>query len=535
MNKGFELNITEEGVFLVVAPDCTASIGEIISALKERGVTNYDGNEVKNAFDNKQGAPVRVADPREDKEEDKDGGEGREADFRIKISEDALTCELWLIPPSGDKAMPTLENVKGFMNTHGAVYGHDEDAIKEMITAPIVKQWVVTAKGNAPENGCDAKINYKTDIDISKPKTVGENVDMKELGAVINVIQGQEIVEKTPLVQGRDGMTVTGKKIPAYVGKDKNMPLGKGLVLSDDKLRLYAEFDGNLITKDGKLSVSQVFDVKGDVDYGIGNIDFIGTVMVHGSVREGFDVRAGGDIVVDGVVEGATLKSEGNLTIKTGIRGTGKATVIAKGDVSVSYIDQAKVRSGGNIAVSEAILHSDIGARGEVVAAGSKKGQIIGGMIQAGSEVTCEVLGSDMGTKTEVIVGDIPELAEEKKRADENLSQLQEQLEKIEANVGFLKSLQQKGPLPGDKQAMLTRMTKAKFQLRAQCDATKKKIGELSDELEKSKSAGCVRVKGTCYPGVTLTVCGVRYIVREKLKFTRFVCKDGEVKIKSFD
>ena len=216
MDGGFELNMTGEGVFLVVAPDCTASTGNVVSALKERGVTDYDGGAVKSALENKQGTPVRVAAPHEE--------EGREADFRIKISEDALTCEIWLIPPSGGKAMPTVENVKGFMNAHGVVYGHDEAAIKEMLTVPIVRQWVVTAKGDAPENGRDARIDYKIDLNVLKPRAIGDRVDMKELGSVINVIQGQEIAEKHPSVQGRDGMSLMGRKIPAYNGKDKNLP-----------------------------------------------------------------------------------------------------------------------------------------------------------------------------------------------------------------------------------------------------------------------------------------------------------------------
>ncbi|MDR3164124.1 MAG: FapA family protein [Synergistaceae bacterium] len=527
MDTGFELNVTEEGIFLEVAPDCTDSIGKVIGTLRERGIMDYDGDAVRQALENKQGIPVRIAAPRKEEE--------READFRIKVSEDALTCELWLIPPSGGAAMPTVESVKGYMNSHGIIYGHDEAAIKEMLTVPIVKQWVVTAKGDAPENGHDAKINYKVDLNVLKPRAVGDKVDMKELGSVINVIQGQEIAEKIPLIQGQDGMSLMGKKIPTYSGKDKNLPAGRGTILSEDRLHLYAEFDGNVIIKEGKLSVKEVFEVKGDIDYSVGNINFIGAVIIHGSVREGFEVNSGGDLLVDGVVEGATLKSEGNLTIKIGIRGTGKGLLTAKGDINVGYIDQAKVRSGGNIAVAEAILHSDIGARGEVLAMGSKKGQIVGGTIRAGSEVVCEVLGSEMGTRTDVVVGELPELIEERKRADENLKQFEEQLEKIDANINFLKSLQKSGQLTDDKRDMLARLTKTKFQIMAQHDVTKRRLLELAGEMEKNKVNGRVRVKSVCHQGVTITIRGVRYIVRETLKFTRFVYEDGEVRIKAFE
>ena len=55
-----------------------------------------------------------------------------------------------------------------------------------------------------------------------KPRAVGDKVDMKELGSVINVIKGQEIAEKIPVKPGKNGTSLMGKKIPAYVGKDKN-------------------------------------------------------------------------------------------------------------------------------------------------------------------------------------------------------------------------------------------------------------------------------------------------------------------------
>ncbi|MDR1916538.1 MAG: FapA family protein [Synergistaceae bacterium] len=527
MDKGFAIDLAEDGVFLVVPPGSTASTGDVISALKERGVADYNGGVIKKALDEKIGTPIQIASQHQE--------EAKDADFRIKTSEDGLTCEMWVIPPSGGGAVPTAANIIGFMNAHGVVFGHDEKAISDMLENKVFKQWVVTAKGDAPINGKDAKIDYKIDLDVLKPRAVGDKVDMKELGAVINVIQGQEIAEKTPAISGQDGVSVTGKKIASYTGKDKNLPSGKGTFMSEDKLHLYAEYDGNVIIKGGNLSVNPVFEVKGDVDYGVGNIDFIGPVTVHGSVREGFEVSSGSDMVIEGVVEGAILSSSGNMTIRVGVRGTGKAKLTAKGDVSIGYIDQAYVRSDGNIAVAEAILHSDIGARGEIVALGSKKGQIVGGNIQAGNEVLCEVLGSEMGTKTDVVVGELPELAEERKRSQENIRQLQDQLDKIEANVSYLKGLQQQGQLSEDKQELLAKITKVKFQIKAQYEATKKRLVELEDNLEKSKIDGRVRVKTVCHPGVTITIRGTKYIVREPLKFVRFVYEDGEIKIKSFD
>ena len=82
---------------------------------------------------------------------------------------------------------------------------------------------------------------------------------------------------------------------------------------------------------------------------------------------------------------------------------------------------------------------------------------------------------------------------------------------------------------------MLAKITKAKFQLKAQYDSTQKRLEELERDVEKNKLEGRVRIKNVCHPGVSITIRGVRYLVRETLKFTRFVYEDGEIKIKSFD
>ena len=51
----------------------------------------------------------------------------------------------------------------------------------------------------------------------------------------------------------------------------------------------------------------------------------------------------------------------------------GKGTIRANGDVSLSFGEQATIRSGGNILVEKAILHSRLYALKTVAALGSGK------------------------------------------------------------------------------------------------------------------------------------------------------------------
>ena len=264
-------------------------------------------------------------------------------------------------------------------------------------------------------------------------------------------------------------------------------------------MKLHAVIDGNLILKGGKLHVLPVFQVDGDVDYSVGNIDFIGTVIVNGAVREGFSVSSSGDIEVRGVVEGARLLSKTSISITGGVRGMNKAEISADGDITAGFIDQAKVRSNQNISVNNAVLHSDLAARGAITVLGGQKAQVAGGKIQAGMEVVCLTLGSEMGTRTEVIVGVIPELNERKKALVSMLAETEEKGEKIEANLAFLKKLEALGQIDENKRDLMISLTKAKFQFRARPTPLKNWSLLKSDGRQQKQGAG--PGKGGLLPG----------------------------------
>jgi uncharacterized protein (DUF342 family) len=529
MGSGFRLTVNAKGLFLEVTPDAEVSLAEIASYLREREIEEYDGQAVVRALQERPPEPVRIGDRRTELD--------RKAELQIRIAEDGLEASLRLFPPLGSPPWPTIEGIRGFLREHGVVEGHDEGAIADMVARKIVRQWVSLAKGRPPKNGKDAAIEYKINLHSLRPKEVsdGSRVDMRDLGTVVNVLKGQELAEKSLPVPGEDGMSVLGKPIRAYQGKDKGLPQGSGTLLSEDRLHLFADVDGHVTVKDGKLTVQPLFEVKGDLDYSVGNVQFVGPVSVKGAVREGFEVSAGGDLFVEGVVEGATLRSNENIHIRIGVRGIGKAQIVAKKDVIVGYVDQAKVRAGGDIRVTEAILHSDVGARGMVVVAGSKKGQIVGGRIQAGSEVVCEILGSEMGTRTDVVVGVFPELLEERRRLGEALKEMQDKLREVETNLGYIKKIESAGQLDEQKRGILLRLTKAKFQLQAQIALIGEKSRGIEVEVERNKASGKIRVRNVCHPGVVVTIRGLTYIVRETLRFCCFAVEEGEVKIKAFD
>jgi hypothetical protein len=91
------------------------------------------------------------------------------------------------------------------------------------------------------------------------------------------------------------------------------------------------------------------------------------------------------------------------------------------------------------------------------------------------------------------------------------------------------------GDLDENKRALMISLTKAKFQMQSQLNSAREELKIIDEQMESSKTRGRVRVKGSCYPGVTVSIRGMTYIVREKQQFCSFLYEDGEIKVKPYD
>jgi uncharacterized protein (DUF342 family) len=106
--------------------------------------------------------------------------------------------------------------------------------------------------------------------------------------------------------------------------------------------------------------------VKNDVDFSVGNIDFVGNVQIKGDVKSGFSVRAGGDIEVFGMVEAADVFADGNILIKNGIFGGGKCHLAAGGNILARYVENATLRAHKDVIVNDSIARSNVKAGGKI-------------------------------------------------------------------------------------------------------------------------------------------------------------------------
>jgi uncharacterized protein (DUF342 family) len=521
-----KIEVDSKGVWLSALTD-DITLPAINAFLQSKGVRKYDNKAVEELARQKNRVRKKIAE-RSDAEE-------KDALIVVQIPKDSLSASVSVETPFFTNPWPDKAAIEEALAKKNVVFGIDKNAIEKLVSLKPTDA-VVVAQGTLPQNGKNAWIEELLDPDQAPEVDVdAQKVDHRARSFFVNVQQGQKIAVKHPATAGEDGTSVVGTPIKAVPGKDVTFPIGGGLNVSEDGCLLTAAIDGRLQRKDKKLWVLPELEVKGDVDFGIGNIDFTGSVKILGAVREGFQVVAAGNIEIREMVEGAHVESAGDIVILGGVRGMNKGRIIAGGKITAGFADQAYIRSGADVEIKNSVFHSDVAAQNNVMVMGGQKSQIAGGKIQAGVAVICQTLGSEMGTKTEIIVGVPPEQAERRKELQTLIAQHNENIDKLEASLGFLKKQELAGALDDGKRAIMVTATKSKFQLQSALKAMTNELKEIEERLELTKSKGIVRVKGICYPGVIITLRGFAYVVREPFKYSSFVYEGGEVRLKSFD
>ena len=496
---------------------------DVYACLKEYGIVRYDFKAIRKFITDKQPCKICVRNP------------AFEKDYKIlvKIPPDKMTATVEIDPPFFAKAWPTVDAVLSSLAANHVKVGIDTTAIESLLARKLANQPVVVAAGVPPVEGKDAYIELLKDPDRPFEVRDDEKIDFWSRSTIVTVHPGQEIAVKHPLQTGKNGTDVTGGVVKYKPVRNIEFSFGDGLKRDDvDTLLLVATAEGQLKNDKGRLVVLTELDIHRDIDFGVGSIDFTGAVKIHGAVRDGFHVVAQGNIEINGPVEGAEIDSQGVVVIHGGIRGVGKAVIRANGDISIDFCDQTTIRAGGSILVNKAVMHSRLYAQRAVMAMGSsKQSQIAGGRIEAGLEVSCNILGSEMGTKTEVVVGLPPSQLEKRKVFTTEIKRLEENLERIEPNLVLLKKMEAAGQLDDNKREMMMKLTKMKFQIQAGLNGMKKELAELDEELALVRDKGIIRVKDVCYPGVVISVRGLKYIVNEPCKFTSFIADDEEKRI----
>lgn len=518
----YEIAVSDTGVYLkVLSPVGNGSPvnqAAIVAELQKRGIKDYNAALVVRTIKESTGIPVEIGPP---------PAAEAEPEIQVLVSRDRLEATLLITLPKGSRPL-LLEEVMAKINSAGVSYGIDEEAAQRALERPGLK--VTCARGLSPADGTNAQIKYHIDMENKgRPVELEDGrVDHKNLNTFTTVHQNDLIAEKIPATLGAPGIDVLGQPIAAKPGKDIPLPIGKNVYLTDNKM--LASIAGQLVTVNNKIHIIPLIEVKGDVDFSTGNINFVGNVVVRGSVHPGFTVKAEGDVEIAGTVSGGNVEGK-NVIIRMGIQGMNRGYIKATEKVVAKFIENATVYAGQDVFVSEVVLHSRIFAGKKVIVEG-RKGHIAGGQIVAGEEIRAKIAGTHSAASTDLEVGINPMLREEFQTLRQELKKTQITLEQTQKALVILRAMDQ-ATMPNDKREMLLKLTKAQFHLVGQVEAMRKRVVEIEAAFEEMRY-GKIKIAELAYPGVKVTIGSVVKPIREVVRFATFYAEEGDIKVGPF-
>lgn len=521
-----KIKIKKAGIFLKVLPPKNGGKGmelkEVENMLYRRGVHYFNKNKIKKITGDEKGDWVKIGEWVPNPEYD--------SKLSISLSTDEMEASVIMSAPiySGRTLEP--EEIINALESEGVKFGILYDKIKEVAEDEIVNIPVVVARGQGPQHGKNSQLLYKfkTGLENSVQLTEEEKgrVDFKNLNRVQNVIAGQILAEKVPATLGVPGRTVTNNIIDARDGKDMPLRSGKNTRLSKDGLKIYSEKDGQVFLSGADITVREIYEVRGDVDFNIGNIDFVGTVIVHGNVLQNFRIKAAGDIRVSGVVQRAELIAEGKVYCKGGIKG---GNIKANKSIYARYIDNAEINVNGDVVAREEIINCKINAGGRVICL-TGKGGIIGGEIIAGQQIIAKRLGSESYTGTYLEAGVDPNIKNKLIILEKQKDDLSAKFDILLKSIDKLDEEQKAGKLNRKKEKILVKMQKAKEEYSKKLALYESKIRKLSQYLMNIENNGSISAKYVAFPGVKTVIKNAEYEIRSEYKSVTFKYSAGLIK-----
>jgi uncharacterized protein (DUF342 family) len=364
-----------------------------------------------------------------------------------------MAAHLTMIPSCGGNPV-TADQVYAALREKGIIYGILNETIESSVAKGYARNKLV-AEGAHPTQGEDAQLlslireikDSRNDLDDLA------TIDYRNFGNIITVKQGDPLMRRVPPTEGNPGTNILGSAVPAPMGNDVQFSsLLNGVALSpDDPDLLVAAISGQPVLVANGVNVEPVITIK-NVDLSTGNLDIEGMLNITGEVKPGMQVKATGDIVIEGIVEAAHIEAGGDIEIKGGIIGQGEvrindnelnpaaAIIHANGSVKALFVENALISSSADIIIHEFVMNSELNSGNRIMVGepGSQKGRIISATCRAAVQIDAITIGSRAGVSTMVEVGADPSATDKLTSVKNVLLSREKEMEEATKTLAYL-------------------------------------------------------------------------------------------------
>ena len=453
-------------------------------------------------------------------------------EIEVLLSDDSYKCWLRLTKtemgslPEKSAVLKIIEEKKLSTNLI------NEEELNRIFEEFVSDEKVLIAEGTPGKDGKDGFFKYLFQTKMSEFLQENEQgqIDYKQISFVQHKEAGDVVAELTPPGKGVDGLTVTGEVVKAIDGKPAQLPSGINVQVSESNpLQLIATIDGSVSLKGNKIIVDPVVVVEGDVDYSSGNIDYKGSVIVKKGIKSGFSVKSGGDLFVNEIVDDVVVTAGGNIVLQGGFKGKGTGRITAKEDVVLTFAENQVIIAGGDITVSDALLHCNVESDKSISVPGEQG--IIGGTTVAVKSIEVQSAGSQAATETVLSVGSNREIRKKMERYGKDIENHEKNSFKVQKALIVLNKINLvKRGLPEKQKALYTSLMKTQKQLNKEYEILvklKKELDEAADTIEHAT----ITVHQRVYPNVKILFGNKMKVVHEHGIGVVFTLKDDEITV----
>lgn len=422
--------------------------------------------------------------------------------FIIMLSKDEM--EAYIEVADTTEKLERIEIVKALYQ-RGICYGIEYDMIDYVVSGHGRKKTLLIASGKQPVDGKDGWYEYFFRTELSGVPRQLENgeLDYRDAEWFETVDEGQKLAVYHSAEKGKNGITITGKVIPAKHGKTKNFLVGKGFKRLADG-RTYVSLRHGIVTlQENRLDVSRLLVVQ-EVNTTTGDVEYDGNILIEGNVGSGSKITASRDVIVRGFVEGAHIVCGGSVFLQKGMNGSSGGSIQAEGDVVGYFFEVADVHAGGNIQ-GDYFFKSSLHTQGIVKCVG-KKGVIAGGNIFAEKGIKTMDIGNAVGLPTYVRLGNIENIRNKEKALEDSIKNVTQELVTLQnAHAEFKKKYP---PEIRNSMEIYLKIESAIYTKEKQLERLLCEKSGIIEEIKQSGAAEAV-VEGQIHEGVTVEIDGV--------------------------
>jgi hypothetical protein len=417
------------------------------------------------------------------------------ARIEIAVSPDAMSVYASLEKEAGSGAALSMEAVRAALAAKGVVKGIDEEALGKALASaldgkPVSKALIAQGRAYYAVPGGRLLLSARYAAAASGRSA---QVAKGDLVAVLYPEQGAEptydvLGRETPVLPWPAAQSASGAAIhDASVIEEP----GQGASIA----RYVAATSGEFALRSGVMCVSNAKSIPGDVDAKTGSIRIEGSIKVQGSVRQGFQLIATGDIWIGGSVEAALVSSDGNVVIMKGVRGGGRAVIRSKKRIDTAFADQTLLLAVEGIRIAAGCAQCSLKTNGTVSLV-TERGVLAGGKCKAKKGLDACQLGSERKAHTQVSFGQDYLL-------EDVIEQEQKEIEKLKLAIVELDGRMKRAERSASESQALDAIRQEKLKALKLMEQRSMRVFSLRERFEEHFPSE-VKVRGAVFPGVVL-------------------------------